>query len=292
MKVHVLGNPIAGGGTARERIDRLARALEAGGHQVEVRLTGAKGDAARFAAEVPADADRLVVCGGDGTLNEALSGLEDPGRVPLLQLPAGTANILAHELDLPWQPEEAARVVVEGRVLRADLGLANGRRFLMVVSSGFDALVTEELSRSRKGTLGYLGYVRPFARMLRKYRPPRLEVTVDDGPPVPCGFVVISKTRNYGGLFEVASRARMDSGHLDVVAFPRASVVSLAMTVAASAVRKASAVPGARYLTGTRVRVVDRGRGPPTPWQIDGDFAGPLPLEVTLEPGRVALLRP
>ena len=88
--------------------------------------------------------------------------MTDPSRVPLAQLPCGTANILGHELGFSSKPENVARVVTHGSVRKIDMGLAGDRRFLMVVSAGFDALVTHEVLQGRQGTLGYRGYAGPI----------------------------------------------------------------------------------------------------------------------------------
>jgi YegS/Rv2252/BmrU family lipid kinase len=233
--------------------------------------------------------DRLVVVGGDGTLNEVLNGLPDPSAVPLAQLATGTANILAHELGLPRDAEGAARLVETGGVCRIDMGLAGERRFLMVASSGFDAMVTREIARHRVGTLGYRGYVRPVVRTLTGYVPPEIDVRVDGGPPIRGELVVVCNTRNYGGLFAVAEKARCDSGHLDVVVLPDASYGGLWRAAAGGLTGGASRLPDARYLTGTRI---DLSSAEPVPVEVDGDYAGVLPLRIEVRPSLVPIVVP
>src|SRR5204862_2064920 len=100
---------------------------------VEVYLTTGGGDAKRRAGCLEADVDRLVVAGGDGTLNEVLNGPCDPSRTPIALLPMGTANVLARELGLPREPVEIAAMIDGGAIRRLDMGLVGERRFLMVV---------------------------------------------------------------------------------------------------------------------------------------------------------------
>src|SRR5689334_8274981 len=90
MKLLIIGNPIAGGGKAKPRIEELVKRLTAAGHEVEAKLTRKAGDARAWANQVPPDIDRLIVAGGDGTLNEVLNGLNDPSRTPIVQMPVGT----------------------------------------------------------------------------------------------------------------------------------------------------------------------------------------------------------
>ena len=195
------------------------RALEARGHAVELFATRAAGDALRRVAACEGSVDRIVAAGGDGTLNEVVNGLADPSATPLAPLALGTANMLAVALGVPRDPEQLAEVIDRGSVRRIDLGCVGTTRFLGVVGVGFDALVTEEVRRTRRGPLGYHGYALPILRALRRYRPPRLDVRLDGGAPIACGFAIVAKLPNYGGLFAVTPDARLDSGHLDVCLF-------------------------------------------------------------------------
>ena len=151
MRVLVIGNPVSGGGRSGRLLERLVRSLEQKGHAVDVFLTEGAGEARRRAEQLEAGADRLVVVGGDGTLNEVLNGLPDPSRIPLTQLATGTANLLAHDLRLPFSVSGMTRLLENGSVRRLDMGLARDRRFLLVVSAGFDAMVTHEVQANRSG---------------------------------------------------------------------------------------------------------------------------------------------
>ena len=289
MKILAIGNPVSGGGRARRLAARLVECLARRGHDVELCLTGQSGDARERAAAVATDVQRLIVVGGDGTLNEVLNGLADPSQIPLIQLATGTANILAHELGLPWDAEGVARLIDEGAIRRIDMGLVGDRRFLMVVSAGFDAMVTREIQRRRRSTLGYFGYVLPILRVLRGYRPPRLRVEVDDGDTVEGGLVVVSNTRNYGGLFTVADRARCDSGHLDVCVITKGSLAAVARAAIGGLTGGISRQKGVHYLTGRRIRVDS---AEPLPVEVDGDYFGSTPIEITLRPSSVPVVVP
>lgn len=289
MKLLVVGNPIAGGGRARGMIERLDGLLRERGHAVEVFLSEKAGDAGERAGRLDLDVERLVVVGGDGTLNEVLNGLHDPGRVPLVQLPAGTANILAHELELPFEPEGTAALVDDGRVRHVDMGLVGERRFLLVVSSGFDAMVTEEIRKRRSGSLGYLGYVRPIFRALRHYVPHTLRVQIDGRDPVECQLVVASNTRNYGGLFSVVDEARCDSGHLEILMWPRASTAQLFRILGRAYWRGFSGASNVVHQRGQRVRIES---DEPVAVEVDGDYIGTTPVAFGLEPRRVPVVVP
>jgi YegS/Rv2252/BmrU family lipid kinase len=291
MKVLVVVNPIAGGGAAARGAERLVRLLEGRGHAVEcfsARNPEEAGERARK-RESEGDLERIVVAGGDGTVNDVLNGLEDPSRIPLAHLAYGTANMLARELGIPRDPEALASLVERGAYRRIDLGRAGSRRFLLVVSSGFDAMVTRAVSRARRGTLGYPGYVRPILGALRHYRAPQLRVEVDGAEPLAGALAVVSNIRNYGGVFSVADRARPDSGVLDVCVFSGERMRDLLRYLFAAGTRRVSRLPDVAHRTGRRILIQAQ---EPTAVQIDGDYRGTTPLAIEVDPSVVPILTP
>jgi YegS/Rv2252/BmrU family lipid kinase len=291
MKVLVVVNPIAGGGAATRGAERVVQLLERRGHAVEcfsTRSPEAAGERVRK-RELEGDLDRIVVAGGDGTVNDVLNGLEDPSRIPLAHLAYGTANMLARELCIPRDPRALAALVERGAYRRLDLGRAGSRRFLLVVSSGFDATVTRAISRTRRGTLGYPGYAKPILGALRQYRAPRLRVGIDGAEPLSGALVIASNIRNYGGIFSVADRARPDSGVLDVCVFSGERRLDLLRYAFAAGTRRVSRLPDVAYRTGRRIVIEAR---EPTAVQIDGDYRGTTPLTLEVDASVVPILTP
>jgi diacylglycerol kinase (ATP) len=291
VKVLVVVNPIAGGGAAARGAERLVRLLEGRGHAVEclsARSPQEAGEGVRK-RESQEYLDCIVVAGGDGTVNDVLNGLEDPSRIPLAHLAYGTANMLARELAIPRDPEALVSLVERGAWRRIDLGRAGSRRFLLVASSGFDAMVTRAISRTRRGTLGYPGYARPILGALRGYRAPELCVQVDGAAPLVGSLAIVSNIRNYGGIFSVADRARPDSGVLDVCVFSGEGVWDLARYAFAAARKRVSRLPDVAYRTGRRIVIQGR---EPTAVQIDGDYRGTTPLGIEVDASVVPILTP
>lgn len=292
MKVLLLANPIAGKGRGRAAAERLVALLERAGHEVRLHFTEGPGDAARILGELGeavGDLDRIGVVGGDGSLNEVVGGLADPGRVPVVQLAVGTANMLARELGLPRRPEGVAAVLEAGAVRRIDLGRIDGGRFVMNASCGFDAMVTHEIAGRRHGTLGFRGYLLPILRTLLRYREPRLAVSLDGGPPRRTGLVLVSNLRNYGGLFSFTDRASVDSGHLDVCLFERARRRDLVRYALAGLRHRVASLSGVEIVAATRVRIES---AEPVAVQADGDARGTTPVELRLEPAALAVVAP
>ncbi len=290
MRIMIIGNPAAGTGRAVQSIRRLESCLRRRGCQPQTVLTEVRGQATELARQVDGDVDCLVVAGGDGTIHETVNGLADPTRTPIAILRVGTANILAKDLKLPRDVDMLADSIVRRRIRRLDLGLLGaGRRFLMVVSCGFDASVIRSIHENRSSARGPWGYPLPIFRTMRRYRAPRLRVRVDGAAPIEGALVVAANTSTYAGVMSVADRARPDSGHFDVVVLPRGNVASLMRYAWMSWRRRISRLDGVAYVTGTSVRIESQD-DPDV--EVDGESYGTTPVELTLQPGAVPVVVP
>jgi diacylglycerol kinase family enzyme len=233
--------------------------------------------------------DRLVVAGGDGTVNEVLNGLRDPGAVPLCHFGVGTANMLARELGLPKNPEFVAQIIETGAVLPIDVGLVNGHRFLSLVSAGFDGLVTKEIVGLGRKIRGYCGYARPIAKALRRYRPVNLEVRVDGRDTFIGTNVMVLKVRKYGGIFVFARNASFDSGSFEVRVFSGRSLFSLAKYGLAGVARVTEALRDVHRVSAGTVEI---SADCPFPVEADGDYIGSGAVSISLAPQKLRAIVP
>ncbi|MBL6455088.1 lipid kinase [Belnapia sp. T6] len=160
--------------------------------------------------------DRIVLAGGDGTLNAAIPGLLDAG-LPFGILPLGTANDLARSLGIPLEIEEAAQVIAEAEPRPVDLGEVNGHRYFNVASIGFSAELAGELKAEAKRRWGTLGYAIAAFGLLRRARP-FTATLIHDGEVTRVKTIQVSvgNGRHYGGGMTVSEDARPDDGVLDV----------------------------------------------------------------------------
>ncbi len=291
-EIPVIFNPVAGRGrllARRPRLDR--RAAELG---VTLRWLGTErpGHATLLARECAEREEPIVLAyGGDGTYNEVAQGLLG-SSTSLGMLPGGTSSVLAHELEVPRPAEEALEPLLAGEDRLMTVGRTDhDQLFLMMVSSGPDAVVLERLSPGLKLRGGKAGIAAQAVAEFARGRLPR--ITVDDGEwRETGGWVIVGNIQCYGGPFRATPGADPFGEFLEVVV--QRSVGR------AAAVPFFFAIPRGRHLgrrdvvrrTVRRVRLEPAAGQERVPYQLDGDPAGHLPVEVWVDPERLRVRVP
>src|SRR5580700_10859761 len=179
----IVFNPVAG----RRRAHLLWRVLDvlvANGVRLELAETCRSGHAEALALEAVRRGEKMVVAaGGDGTIAEVANGLMGTGA-RLGVIPLGTANVLAHELALPFAPRAVAAALAFGRTRTLWPGVARGaegsRLFVQMLGVGFDAQVVHRLSLPLKRVLGRGAYVVQSLRETARYRFPPVRLRIDE----------------------------------------------------------------------------------------------------------------
>lgn len=287
-RILLIANPISGGGKGRILAPQLAAALQQRGLAAEVYLTKAAGDATARARAAGDEAwDGLVAVGGDGTVNEVLNGMPDPTR-PLGVLPVGTANVLAMELGLPRRPEAIADLLAADQRRSLAIGLCGERRFLLFCGVGVDGAVVERLSQVRTGTLGKHKWLGPILHTTRHWPKFSLRATFADGEVLDgLSSVLVTRVRNYGGVVRLGGDVDVDSGQLHVLCFrmrSRTAWIWLGLRGVFGRMR------AGEHLSVRRTSAVQiRGEAP---FQIDGDFGGRIPVDISLLPQRANVFAP
>jgi len=232
VKVRAILNPRAGV-AARAALDAVQGTATPWG-RLELKVTGAPGDARRLASEAAAAAfDLVLAVGGDGTANETAWGLLG-SRTALGLVPTGSGNGLARALRIPLRPDAALRALQDAVVRRMDVGMANGRPFLNVAGAGFDALVGEafhEWGRSggRRGLFNYFRLALPRAFT---YRAATWTLEAGgEGFKGPALIVAFVNGREYGGAAVIAPGSRLDDGLLEIVVVEDTPALELLVNV-------------------------------------------------------------
>jgi diacylglycerol kinase (ATP) len=285
----IVFNPVAG----RRRAHLLWRVLDvlvANGVRLDLAETHRAGHAEALAREaVRRGAEMIVAAGGDGTIAEVANGLLG-SRACLGVIPLGTANVLAHELALPFAPRSVAAALAFGRTRTLWPGQANSqegtRLFVQMLGVGFDAHVVRNLPFALKKALGKGAYVMQSIRELARYKFPPIHMQID-GRETEAASVIISKGRLYGGSFSVAADAVPGDPGFSVVLFDRSGPSAAMMYGAALPLNLLGRAPGVRQV---RARRIDFLRSEAVPAQTDGDSAGFAPLWVSDAPAPIQVV--
>lgn len=314
-RILIFTSPKAGSGVGREQIPRLESLLCELGVEVKVvheveELRQLVSEGKSFGVETI-----VVAAGGDGTLSLACATLflddenSNENELPLsesdsasrtrsqcescqvmvLPMPLGTENLLARHFGQLADAAEVLNTIRYGQLFKLDAGSANGKPFLIMATCGFDAEVVREMHQRRQGHINRFSYFVPIFNALLRYRFPKLSLTVDGRDMGKCCWVMSFNLPKYGGGLEIEPNALGDDGLLDVIVFERGSIVSGLRYVAGIWTGRHLEAEDVTRLRGSSIRVE---ASKPVAYQLDGDFGGHLPLEITTLPAAVPLLIP
>lgn len=221
QKLLFIINPDAGKGAIREKtldcIDLFVRE----GFDVMVYTTQKPQDAIRIVRARATEFDRIICSGGDGTLNEVVTGLLDGGhKVPLGYIPAGTVNDFASSLFISKQVMEAAKMAVGSDFQTVDIGRFADRYFCYVAAFGAFTNVSYTTPQVQKNLLGRTAYILEGIKSLPSVKPYDIRIETDDGLVIEDQFIygMISNATSIGGFKELTPRdVRMDDGLFEVV---------------------------------------------------------------------------
>ena len=216
MRVVVIANPVAGRGRAVAAARAAVMLMEAKGVEVVLQQTTAPGHARELARAAARDGAACVLAvGGDGTLNEVAGGLAHTACA-MAVLAAGRGNDFAGALGLPHDAATAAAAVLAGTSTATDLGIINGKVFLTVAATGFDAAVARRVHDGGFRLFGGQAYLAAALWMLPRWPAPRLRMRGDFGEREgPYLLAAAGNTTRYGGGIHMTPRASPHDGLLE-----------------------------------------------------------------------------
>ena len=280
-KVTLISNPKTGryGSRWLRPIQEVASQLRSLGLDVELKLTTGPGDATEFAARAANNGSSdVIVAGGDGTINEAIQGIAG-SKARLGIIPRGTANVLARELNLPLNDEQATLVAARGNSRRIHLGRATAeatgqsRLFVLMAGMGLDASVVQRVQPRLKKRIGKGAFWVSGLSHLADWRPSAFTLEIE-GQSYTGTFAAIGKAARYGGDLAITPGARLEEPEFEICLIETVSRFSylrlLSYAVSTGMPRNK---PGVRFMKAARVDA----RGD-APVQIDGELIGTLPM--------------
>lgn len=159
-KLLFLVNPKAGKARIKNYLLEIIDILIKAGYQVTTHITQEKGDAMQQVMKQGENFDLLVCSGGDGTLDEVVTGMVKSGKsTPIGYIPAGSTNDFAGSLGLPKNMIKAANVIAEGNIFACDIGAFNRDIFVYVAAFGNFTDVSYDTGQEMKNMLGHMAYI-------------------------------------------------------------------------------------------------------------------------------------
>ncbi len=213
-------NPFSGQKRANRYLPEILQMFNQAGYETTVHITSGRGDASLAVERQGQGKDLIVCCGGDGTLNETISGLLNSGQdIPIGYIPAGTTNDFASSLKLSGNPLQAAQDILLGEPVAYDIGKFGDRYFSYVASFGAFTKASYQVPQNIKNMLGHAAYVLGGISELSQVRKEYLRFEID-GQIVEDDFLfgAICNSTSIGGVLTLnASQVDMSDGLFEVL---------------------------------------------------------------------------
>lgn len=270
-KLLFIMNPISGQKRANRHLADILLEFSLAGYEINTRMTTCQGDAALAAQRWGKDVDLVVCCGGDGTLNETVTGLLRAGAdTPIGYIPCGTTNDFAASLNLSTNPLQAAKDILEGEPVACDAGRFADRYFSYVASFGAFTKSSYVVPQNIKNALGHTAYVLGGISELSQIRKEHLRLEID-GQVVEDDFLfgAICNSTSIGGILTLDPKmVDMGDGLFEVL------LVRAAQNL--EEVRECiRAVQSQQYscsmITFRSARSIRIQASPDMPWTLDGE---------------------
>ncbi len=267
-------NPVAGAKLSVSYLADAVRAFNAGGYEVSVFITGAKGDGASYAAEMTGTGcrfDRVCAIGGDGTLNEVVSGMvRAESTLPLGYIPAGSTNDFAttHHLNTALRP--ACRAILGDTYKSVDIGRIGDRCFTYVAAFGAFTNLTYTTSQQLKNALGYTAYIVDGVRELAKLSPQHIRFIVD-GKIYEDDYLfgAVSNSTSVAGLLTLPEHiVSTNDGKFEVLLIRKPGFAGALTNVLFSMAAGTYDADGMVLLSGSEITVSS---DQPIEWSLDGE---------------------
>jgi diacylglycerol kinase (ATP) len=295
-KSSLIYNPTAGA-LRRDpgQIDRLIADLRLQGIEVSPLKTEYAGHATEFArAAVSERTDLVIVCGGDGTINEAAQSLIGT-ETALAVWPCGTANVLAEELRLPRSTQALTELIADGKMRTISVGRAlkpeSGwqRYFLLMAGIGLDATIVQGVDLNLKRLTGIGAYLASGIDYLARL--PITPFSLDfNGQSHESTFAVIANAAHYAVWFTIAPEAKMDDENLDICLFNARSRLAYLGYAFLSISGKHTRRSGVIYQPTSEV--IKANSNDAALVQLDGDVVGHLPMQFEIVPHALRVIAP
>ena len=274
-KMLFIFNPRSGKAQIRGQLMGILDIFTKAGYDIHVHVTQSQRDCVEWVKDYADRMDVLVVSGGDGTLNEAVTGMMNLERIPLLgYIPAGSTNDFAASLGLPKSMQEAAADIVEGSPYPIDIGrFCKDQYFVYIAGFGAFTEVSYLTPQDKKNWLGHNAYVLEGVKSLAGLKPRHMRVEWDD-QVLEADFVfgMVTNTISVGGFKGLVNQSvALNDGEFEVllIRMPR-TPVDLTNIINYMFLKEE---PN-EYVYKFKTRAIRMVSDAPVDWVLDGEFGG------------------
>ena len=287
-KLLMIVNPSAGRSKSRGPLFDAAAILSQAGYLISIHNTACAGDAAETAAREGEHYDVIVAVGGDGTLNEVVSGVLRLEHPPALgYLAQGSTNDFASSLHISNKPAAAAAAIAQATPRQLDIGQWNGRHFVYVASFGAFTRSSYVAPQAAKNALGHFAYILEGMKDLNTLRPYRIRLTADgevlDGEYL---FGAVCNSTSIGGLMKLdPERVVLDDGKFELLLVPNPRTALDLQNLVMALLNQQYDSGG---LVFRHVSTLHLETAEDLPWSLDGEYA-PSAAVVNIQNHQAAL---
>ena len=273
-KMLFIFNPFSGKAQIKSKLFEIIDVFVKGGYEVIVHPTQAVGDGFEKTKELAPQVDLVVCSGGDGTLDEVVSGLmEVDQRVPIGYIPAGSTNDFANSLSISKDMVQAAKDIIEGNLYSCDVGAFNNDSFVYIAAFGLFTDVSYETGQDMKNVLGHMAYLLEGMKRLSAIRSYPMRITYGDTTIVDDFiFGMVTNSASVGGFKRITGKnVRLDDGVFEVTLIKRPKNPIELNNIMVSLLNRDIDTDAMYCFRTSKVEITS---AEPLPWTLDGEYGG------------------
>lgn len=283
-KLLFIVNAGAGKGQIKNHLLEILDIFNKAGYEPTVHITQCVLDAKETVKKKAEGYDILVCSGGDGTLNEVVSGMMELGiQIPLCYIPAGSTNDFAASLKIPKTMKKAAQLITEGRLFQCDVGVFNERYFNYVAAFGAFTEVSYATPQQMKNVLGHQAYILEAVKKLTSIKPVKMVIEHDTGR-VEGEFLygMISNSTSVGGFKKLVGKSvLMDDGVFEVTLLKKLTSTVELQDIVMSIISSDMSSEALFTFKTSKLAIYSPEE---VPWVLDGEYGGtPKEIQVSVK---------
>ncbi|QHJ71998.1 MULTISPECIES: diacylglycerol kinase [Planococcaceae] len=276
-RARIIYNPTSGRELFRKHLPEVLERMEIAGYETSCHATTCEGDATAAAiTAVERKFDLIVAVGGDGTLNEVVSGVSKFENRPKIGLiPMGTTNDFARAVHIPRDINKAVDIIIQGDSVPVDVGMMNDRYFINIAGGGRMTELTYEVPSKLKTVLGQMAYYLKGIEMLPSIRSSNVRIEYDgevfDDKAM---MFLIGLTNSVGGFEKLAPDASINDGKFTLLILKEVNMAEFIRLASLALRGEHLSNPHVIYAKASRISVSSEER---VMLNLDGEFGGVLP---------------